>query len=229
MGAHEEKGDQMANANGFDDKVYEVQLDDYNLEYGDFKGVADRQNGLWDLYERNTAEEMLRAEAAGRTEGLGTNGTGENLWARLPRIEVIYHDADDEREGGDHDAVDRWTIRAGLGGLRTLYDDLLGELATPAWHWYGMGGDDHAYDYWPNGMAMAVQFRDQLIEAARSAGMTGQHEVDDVRDDLNRVYWLVRARWEADQRRTAPGHEYPGGFEDFLDAKEFGDREILGF
>lgn len=219
----------------FDDAVYEVQLDDYNLEYGDFKGVADRQNGLWDLYERNTNEEMIRAQAAGKTEGLGTNGTGENLWARLPRIEVTYHDADDEREGGDHDAVDRWTIRGGLGGLRTLYDDLLGELATPAWHWYGMGGDDHAYDYWPNGMAMAVQFRDQLIEAARGAGMTGQHEVDDVRDDLNRVYWLVRARWEADARRAAEkeGREDMAGleiaFDDFMTSEEFGDREILGF
>lgn len=221
-----------ADETGFDNEVYEVKLDDYNGEYGDFPGVAKRQNDLWDLYEANTDEEM-------KAGGKGTNSTGENLWARLPRITVEHYDWMDatEAEGknltdADNDCCDRWTLTGGAGGLRTLYEALLTELATPAWHWYGMGGDDHAYDYWPNGMAMAAQFRDQLIEIGAAEAPEGQdgspYHTTYIAENLSRVYWLVRLRWEADQARLDPGYHYSGDFDDFLSADGFGSRDILG-
>lgn len=192
-------------------KTYKITLDDYHPgEYTNFSDWAERRNRLIDRYKAEDLDDT-------------------SPWANLPHVQATLVENDDEvAEGTEPDGADRWELEGTPNQLRELYHELLVQLATPAWHWYGMGGDDHAFDYWPNTMALAVQFRDALLEIASGepddCWAKHPYHTTYVTEDLNRVYWACRTRWEQDEAKTVPGHEYPGTFDDFLAADEFGDR-----
>jgi hypothetical protein len=142
---------------------------------------AGRSEGGWEEALRKVTPEGLEARGKGK-EHIGYSGS-----MNFGRIEKLV--------GPVH-------------ALRAGYERLLADLATPSWHWYGMGGDDHCYDYWPNSMEMALDYLNALIEAVRLDG--GEERWDweyyskYMRDDLNRVYWLCRTRYS---RATNDGTE----------------------
>lgn len=156
-------------------------------------------------------------------------------------IEMLVADAKEALGGGLEDWGALWAIEGDLHALHKVWIACLADLVTPAWDWYGMGGDDHCYDYWPNSMTAMIPFRDQLQELMRSDAELGHGDegAKKVGEELARVYWLVRHRYAADQAeqgRGAPALLMKGSpardeadeyFEtDILTAEEFGPWPI---
>jgi len=179
--AHEEKGNTGMTGKGTgNDTRFEITLNDYHPgEYTSFdSAAADRRA-------------MLARFNDGAGEGTPKAGPG-------PEVEMIEGDEDAEEY-----ELDRWIIRGDIRDHRALLSDLLGRLIAPAWDWYGMGGDDHCYDYWPNTMTLAADYRDALAES----GMLDAEESLRLNEELRRVYWLCRMRYAND--RVGKGAE-PG-------------------
>lgn len=104
----------------------------------------------------------------------------------------------DEEFTDDNDGMARWTITSyNFRDLIHVYNELLNNLSRVTWDWYGLGGDDNCYDYWPNTMRLARDFLEQLYTIASS--LTTPGELEDLEAcataDLNRIYWLARMRY----------------------------------
>lgn len=169
-------------------QVWEITLEDYHPgEISHFEDWAE----WWLVAEgrrvRRARDEGSELETPRGVLKLDLSGLDDEDW-----------DLDREYE------APRWTIRGDRRSLDHLYHRLLSALAESAWDWYGMGGDDHCYDYWPNTMQMAAEFRDQLVrigeieaEEAEARGEAGggliaPYSTTYLADELRRVYWLVR-------------------------------------
>jgi len=118
-----------------------------------------------------------------------------------PNVEVNFTECDYDT---DDSGQSLWDLRSDdLRALITLFDDLVESLATVTWHWYGLGGDDNCYDYWPNTMDLALKFYTQLKEAIAQAVPPEDryHNIDDDYlqryhgESLTNVYWLARMRY----------------------------------
>src|SRR5687768_12598858 len=158
----------MTTKKGFATEVYEIRLDDYHPgEYTNFSEWAKRRNEMIGGYRALAAAE--------RAAGTDTQFSGS--WDNMPFVSAELIEADWDNPSTETLAaegpVDRWALKGTANQLRELYHELLTQLATPAWHWYGMGGDDHAFDYWPNTMRLAVEMRDALLRIAELENSPG--------------------------------------------------------
>jgi hypothetical protein len=184
-------------ADGRDYEVYTIYLVNPHSEY------AVDANAHHSLRVRLVADEyemMDQDEKAGRSEGAWEEAlkkvTPEGLEARGKGESSVGYAG--ELSFG---RIER--VTGPVYALRAGYERLLADLATPSWHWYGMGGDDHCYDYWPNSMEMALDYLNALIEVARRDGgeesWDWKYNSQYLRDDLNRVYWLCRTRYAREE------------------------------
>lgn len=212
--------------------TYTIELDDYHP--GEITGFEssgacrDRriwENGHWPGHCYQDADDF-------GTDIEGNTGSPNCITLLGMRVDMLS--VDDEGNLVDEDADDRtmtrWVLTGTASQLRQAYQELLAALSEPAWHWYGMGGDDYCYDYWPNTMRLAADFRDKLYDVADKGAWDALYNTQYLADDLCHIYWLARTRYarsnDAAGVDTAEGvrpsnDEY---FEmDILSHEDFGD------